>query len=163
MINYKKKLDRVLERGLLFLESIIALISTCVLVGLMCIHLYHIFGNPDYFLQENAVHQFLQELLSIVIGLEFVKLLIHMTPANILEVLILAIARYIVVGHGGALDNLLSILCIVALFAAKRYLIPRAEFHMELENELPAERPFRNHSRKNNSSHPSNKHKRNDP
>ncbi len=139
MIKLKKKLDYILERSLMFIETLIAIISTCVLVALLVMYVYQIFSNPQYLRQENVVHLFLQELLAIVIGLEFVKLLMHMTPANILEVLIMAIARYIVVGHGGALDNLLSILCIVALFAAKRFLIPRKEFHMGLENDPPEE------------------------
>ncbi len=156
MISFKKKLDTILEKGLLVLESLIALISIFVLVGLLVIYLIRICNTPGYFLQEDAVHQFLQELLSIVIGLEFVKLLMHMTPANILEVLIMAIARHIVVGHSDSLDTLLSILCIIALFAAKRYLIPRAEFHMELEDELPYERSYRHRSNRHKNSGKSN-------
>ncbi len=149
MINCKKKLDQILERILLLLESVIALISICVLAGMLVIFLLDIFQNPSFFQQKDAVHLFLQELLAIVIGLEFVKLLMHMTPANILEVLSMAIARHIVVGHGGALDNLMSILCIVAMFAAKRYLIPPAEFHMELESELPEKKHHRHKHSKN--------------
>ena len=87
MINCKKKLDQILERILLLLESVIALISICVLAGMLVIFLLDIFQNPSFFQQKDAVHLFLQELLAIVIGLEFVKLLMHMTPANILEVL----------------------------------------------------------------------------
>lgn len=139
MTKFKQNLDKFIEKTILALESIIALISTIVLVVLLTVYLLNIFSNPNYFLQSDAVHSFLQEILAIVIGLEFVKLLMHMTPANILEVLIMALARHIVVGHGGALSNLVSILCIVALFATKRYLIPRAELHVELEDEVPGE------------------------
>lgn len=147
MINFKKKLDKFIEKCLLGLEAIIALISTVVLFVLLAVNLINIFSNPAYFLQSDAVNSFLQQILGIVIGLEFVKLLMHMTPANILEVLIMAIARHIVVGHGGALANLVSILCIVALFATKRYLIPRAELHVELEEQVPTEQHHRHRSR----------------
>lgn len=156
MINFKKKLDGAIEKTLLALESIIALISTVVLVVLLAVYLINIFSNPNYFLQSDAVHSFLQEILAIVIGLEFVKLLMHMTPANILEVLIMAIARHIVVGHGGALANLVSILCIVALFATKRYLIPRAELHVELEEEVPNSQ-HHHHSRNKKKQNPAKK------
>ncbi len=136
MNHFKKNLDKVIEKMLLAFESIIALITTVVLVVLLVVYLFHVFSNPGYFLQSDSVYIFLQKILNIVVGLEFVKLLMHMTPANILEVLIMALARHIVVGHGDALSNMVSILCIVALFATKRFLIPRAELHIELENDV---------------------------
>lgn len=126
-------MDSLLEKVLHVLETLIALVSTCVLVGLLGFYLCRIVTDPNYFLRERSVHLFLQEVLSIVIGLEFVKLLMHMTPANLLEVLIMAIARHIVVGHNEAFETLLSIVCIAVLFAVKRYLIPREELHEELE------------------------------
>ena len=133
MIRVKRKMDSLLEKVLHVLETLIALVSTCVLVGLLGFYLCRIVTDPNYFLQEHSVHLFLQEVLSIVIGLDFVKLLMHMTPANLLEVLIMAIARHIVVGHNEAFETLLSIVCIAVLFAVKRYLIPREELHEELE------------------------------
>ena len=104
-----------------------------VLVGLLVIEFSHIFTDMSFFHQDDAVSHFLHEILSIVIGLEFVKLLMHLTPANILEVLTMAIARGIIVNHGSAVDNLLSIACIIGLFAARRYLIPRHELYQEMD------------------------------
>lgn len=134
-MEIKKKIDSFLGRTLLMLESLIALVSTCVLVVLLGFYLCKILREPGYFLQERSVQLFLQEILSIVIGLEFVKLLMHMTPANLLEVLIMAIARHIVVGHNEAFETLLSIACIAVLFAVKRYLISNEELHMEFEDK----------------------------
>lgn len=137
MHEIKEKIDKVLEKFLTLLETIIAIFSTVVLVGLLVVEVHHICVAPGAFLAgDDAVTDYLHHMMTIVIGLEFVKLLMHLTPANILEVLIMAISRGIIVSHGDAVENLLSILCIVALFAAKRFLIPRAELHKGIDEEV---------------------------
>lgn len=137
MHNVKKHIDHVLEQVLLFLETVIALFTVVVLVGLLLMEIAHICTDPAAFIAgEDTVTAYLHEMLTIVVGLEFVKLLMHLTPANILEVLIMAISRGIIVSHGDAVENLLSILCIVALFAAKRFLIPRAELHKGMDEQV---------------------------
>ena len=133
MNKIKHKIDQAIEKFLLILETLIAIASMVVLIGLLIVEFGHIFTDLSFFSREDAVSHFLHEILSIVIGLEFVKLLMHLTPANILEVLTMAIARGIIVNHGSALDNLLSIACIIGMFAARRYLIPRNELYQEMD------------------------------
>ena len=129
----KEKIDRLLGKFLILVETIIAIISTVILVGLLIVQLYHIATDPNTFAAgDAAVTNYLHHMLTIVIGLEFIKLLMHLTPANILEVLTMAIARGIIVNHGTAVDNLLSIACIIGMFAARRFLIPRAAMKIEL-------------------------------
>ena len=137
MHEVKEKIDHIIEKVLIVLETIIAIFSVIVLGGLLVELIRHIVSDPTAFLSgEDAVSDYLHHMLTIVIGLEFVKLLMHLTPANILEVLIMAISRGIIVSHGTAVDNLLSIICIVALFAAKRYMIPRAELHKGIDEAV---------------------------
>lgn len=133
MNEFKHKIDQLIERFLVVLETCIAIVSMIVLVGLLLMEFSHVFMDMSFFQQDDAVSHFLHEILSIVIGLEFVKLLMHLTPANILEVLTMAIARGIIVDHGSAVDNLLSIACIIGMFAARRYLIPRNELYQEMD------------------------------
>lgn len=153
MHKLKGKIDYVLEKALILVETLIAIISTVILVGLLVVELYHIFTDPAaFFGGKDPVTDYLHHMLTIVIGLEFVKLLMHLTPANILEVLTMAISRGIIVNHGTALENLLSIACIIGMFAARRFLIPRAELHKELDEEVPEHhhhRGQRRHKHKN--------------
>lgn len=138
MHKIKEQIDRVLEKILIVLETAIAIFSVLVLVGALVDMIYHICADPNAFLSgEDALTDYLHHMLNIVIGLEFVKLLMHLTPANILEVLTMAMSRGIIVNHGSAVDNLLSIACIIGLFAAKRYLIPRAELNKEMDETAP--------------------------
>lgn len=135
MNDLKHKIDRGIEKILVIVETLIAILTAVALVVMLGIELYHMCIDPAaYFSGEDAVSHYLHEILNIVIGLEFVKLLLHLTPANILEVLTMALARGIIVNHGSAMDNLLSIVCIVALFAARRYLIPRNELYQEMDD-----------------------------
>lgn len=134
MNELKQKIDLIIGKTLIVLETLIAIVSMVVLVALLCIELWHMATDPGYWVADDAVSVFLQNILSIVVGLEFVKLLLHLTPANILEVLTMAIARSIIVNHGTAVDNLLSIACIIGMFAARRYLIPRNELYQDMDD-----------------------------
>ena len=158
MHEIKERIDHVIEKTLIVIETVIAIFSVFVLGGLLVEMIHHIVSDPGAFISgEDAVSDYLHHMLTIVIGLEFVKLLMHLTPANILEVLIMAISRGIIVSHGSAVDNLLSIVCIVALFAAKRYLIPRAELHKGIDEEVQEPHHHRGH-RKHKHKHEDHKH-----
>ena len=146
MHELKGKIDKKLSSILMFLETLIAIFSVLVLVGLLVEHVWFVICNPDHLLgAENSVTTYLHHMMDIVIGLEFVKLLMHLTPGNILEVLTMALSRGIIVNHGSAVENLMSIACIIALFAAKRYLIPRAELNKEMDETAPEPHHHRGH------------------
>ncbi len=146
MHEMKEKIDKRLGKILILLETIIAIFTVFVLVCLLVEEVWVMFRYPSHLLDaENSVTTYLHHMLDIVIGLEFVKLLMHLTPGNILEVLTMALSRSIIVNHGSALENLLSIACIIGLFAAKRYLIPRAELNKEMDESAPEHHHHRGH------------------
>ena len=78
------------------MERIIAIITLCALLTALAMEVYNMFVTVDYF--KDASH-ILHNLLTIVVGLEFVRMLIDTTPANILEVLTVAITRHVVLSH----------------------------------------------------------------
>ena len=130
-----KKTDWI-HKTLHFLEWLIAIITLVVLVGMLILEIYRMFTVADYFA---TIHTYLHNILTLVVGLEFVRMLLDMTPANTLEVLIVAIARQVIMTHDNPWANVASVLCIAGLFAIRRYLIPKAELTIELseveENE----------------------------
>ena len=67
-----------------------------------------------------------------MVGLEFVRMLTDLTPANTIEVLIVAIARHVILSHDDPLSNLACVACIAGLFATRRFLIPKQEMNREL-------------------------------
>ena len=137
MSEVKQKIDRFLGKILSYLETVIAFITLAVLVILLCTEIFHMITEPSYFAADDSVSHFLHEILTIVVGLEFVKMLLHLTPENTLEVLIMAVSRHIIVSGDSSVSTFLGILCIVALFATKRYLIPRRELYLEMDEQAP--------------------------
>ena len=79
-----------------------------------------------------ATDTYLQNILTVVVGLEFVRMLINLTPANVLEVLIVALARQVLINSDGMWGNLICIVCIVGLFAVRRFLVKKDELGREL-------------------------------
>ena len=65
---------------------------------------------------------FLGNAFQVIIGVEFIKMLCKHTPATVVEVLMFAIARGMVVEHSTPVENLVSIAGIAALFAIRRFL-----------------------------------------
>ena len=124
-----RRTEHMFRRTLHVLEQIIALITILALLAALGLEIYHMFTEEGYFAEVNHV---LHNLLTIVVGLEFVRMLIDTTPANILEVLTVAITRHVVLSHEDPWSNVASVACIAALFAVRRYLIRRSELKEEL-------------------------------
>jgi hypothetical protein len=131
-----KKPETLIHKILHILEQIIAYLTLAVLIGMLGLELYKLAldvlkmtSTPDYFV---SLDTYLHNILTIVVGLEFVRMLVDMTPANTIEVLIVAISRHVILSHDDPLSNIACILCIAGLFATRRYLIPKKEMKVEL-------------------------------
>lgn len=124
-----KKTETIIHKVLHILEAIIAVMTLIVLVGMLGLEVYRMFTVAGYF--ATADH-YLHSILTIVVGLEFVRMLIDMTPANTLEVLIVAISRHVILSHDDPLSNVACVLCIAGLFATRRFLIPKKQMTIEL-------------------------------
>ena len=121
--------DHVFRRVLHYVERLIAIITIAALLTTLGLEIYEMFTSANYFAD---THDVLHNLLTIVVGLEFVRMLIDTTPANILEVLTVAITRHVVIAHEDPLSNLASVACIAGLFAIRRYLVRRSELKEEM-------------------------------
>ncbi len=124
-----KKLEHTIMKILHLIEFVIAVLTVLVLLGMLGLEIYHMFVQPDYF---DDVNHYLHNILTIVVGLEFVRMLIDATPANILEVLTVAITRHVIISHDDPWSNLACVICIAGLFATRRFLVRRSELKEEL-------------------------------
>lgn len=64
----------------------------------------------------------LEQAMTIAIGIEFVKMLCTHTPGTIIEVLLFATSRQMIVEHLNGVQTLLGIFAIAGLFAIRKYL-----------------------------------------
>ena len=127
-----KKLARFFYKAIHFLEFLIAVLTISVLVGIVAFEVYKMFTTDGYFLSANT---YLHNILTVVVGLEFVRMLINLTPANTIEVLIVAIARQVIVNHNDPLSNIACVVCIGGLFAIRKFLISRSDFKREISDD----------------------------
>ena len=125
----QKKHETFIHKVLHIVERVIAFITLGVMLFMLGLEIYRMFTVADYFA---TMDTFLHNVLTIVVGLEFVRMLIDLTPANTIEVLIVAIARQVILAHNSPWSNLASIICIAALFATRHFLIPKEELTVEL-------------------------------
>ena len=123
------KVEHVFRRILHFIERIIAVFILLALLAALGIEIYRCCTSPEYLSDLNGI---LHNVLTIVVGLEFVRMLIDLTPANTLEVLIVAISRHVILNHNDPLGNVACVLCIAGLFATRRFLIRRKEMKVEM-------------------------------
>ena len=77
-----------------------------------------------------SVGNFLSSALLLVMGLEFVKMLALHSAGAVIDVLLFTIVRQMIVSHSGALDTLLGVAAVAAIFAVKKFLqVPETEEH----------------------------------
>ncbi len=124
-----RKVGFYVRKLLYCVEFALAMLTIVVLVGNLGMEAYRVILDPTYF---PASDLFLHEILSIAVGLEFVRMLVDMTPANILDVLTVAIARYIIINHEDPWGLVAGVICIAGLFAIRRFLIHRKDMQVEL-------------------------------
>lgn len=125
-----RRWEHMFRRVLHIIERFIAVITIVALLGALGLEIYHMFSTGSEYFAD--VSHMLHNLLTIVVGLEFVRMLIDTTPANILEVLTVAITRHVVLSHDDPWSNVACIACIAGLFAIRRFLIRRSELKEEM-------------------------------
>lgn len=105
-----------------FLEIIIGILLA-IFISIAVIYLagdlISIFTESD---KLEAFSSYLDIAFNFVIGIEFIKMLCKHTPETVIEVLLFAIARQLIVEHMSIYENLVGIASIAALFATRRYL-----------------------------------------
>ena len=125
-------LTRLFRKTLHLLEQAIAAITLVALFVALGVEVYRMITTPEFF---SNIEPCLQSILTIVVGLEFVRMLIDTTPSNILEVLTVAITRHVILSYDDPLSNLACIVCIAGLFATRRFLVRRTEMKEDLNED----------------------------
>ena len=127
--KHDHRVEHVFRRILHFIERAIAAVTILVMVAALAVEFYKMFTEVGYL---GDIGTYLHHVLTIVVGLEFVRMLIDTTPASILEVLTVAITRHVILSHDDPWSNVACIACIAGLFAIRRFLIRRSELKEEM-------------------------------
>lgn len=119
-----KKLEKKIKNFILWIEVIMAIfILATVIVSCkdIVILIYKVFitdASSSYVvLQGLFVH-----ILLLVVGLELALMLIGHTAGNVLEVILYAIARKMLISSSNSIDILLGVIALAIIFAVDKYL-----------------------------------------
>ena len=79
----------------------------------------------------------------IIIGIELIKMITSYTIDSVVDVMLLAIARQMIVEHTSPIENLIAVLSIGILFVIRKYLyisrLDRRRSKKEIEEDIRAE------------------------
>lgn len=96
-----------------------------------------LFGDPAY-LQAR-----MSSACLIIIGIELIKMITSYTIDSVVDVMLLAIARQMIVEHTSPIENLIAVLSIGILFVIRKYLyisrLDRRRSKKEIEEDIRAE------------------------
>lgn len=103
-------------------------VAVIVLVGFVINVIPFIKDMPSLLDNSNdyTFHIFLEHAFNLVIGIEFIRMLIRHTPGSALDVLLFSIARHMVLDGGNGVDLILGVASIAGIFAIRKWLYVRS-------------------------------------
>ena len=118
----KKLQDKMFEASYIFELIISLLVGVAILV--FTVHMVIDLINVSVSAKGvEALVEILDDAITLAIGAELIKMLCKHTPETVIEVLAFALARQLIVGHAGAVENIITVLAIAVLFAIRRFLL----------------------------------------
>jgi len=134
------RMKTTLVKVTLYLENILALlIVAAIIIGMTDLVKYLILIFKTNAIDTYEIFQkFLGHVLLLVVGVELVAMLVKHTPSSVIEVLLYAIARKMLIGSEHMLEFVLGIVSIAGIFAVKKYLFISNINDTEAINIFPA-------------------------
>lgn len=133
----KKKLAHWLSKGAYFVEVLISFVLLASVVVLLVEMVLEsgIFWPDGFHLDFN---EFLSSMFNLIIGVEFTKMLCKHTPDTVVEILLFAIARQVVITHGNIWESILGVAAIAGLLAIRKFLVPQLPKRWGADNDTDA-------------------------
>lgn len=119
----RRHLNEVIYSVSRYIEIALSLVILVVIVlaGMRLIH--EIVNTSILSMDTEFFTSFLSQALSLVVGVEFVKMLCQHSALTVVEVLMFATARHMVVQHLTLTETLIGVISIAILFAIRKYLM----------------------------------------
>lgn len=117
-----QKINRLLSKSAVYVEIALSCIIIAVIVVMTIGLVLNLLQGDLLRMSDEGFREFLSSALILVVGMEFVKMLCMHTTETIVDVLLFATARQMVVEHLNSVDTLIGVLAIAILFAIRKYL-----------------------------------------
>ena len=119
-----KKAEKIMKRFILWIEIIMAIfiIVTVLLSGKDVIVLIYTVFVTEASASYEVLQSLLAHILLLVVGLELALMLITHSAGNVLEVILYAIARKMLISSTNYIDILVCVIALAFIFAVDKYL-----------------------------------------
>lgn len=122
----KWTMSKIINRLINYLEMIVAVLLF-VAVVIMIIECFEYLITSTSVGKSFSFDNFLSKLLNLIIGLEFARMLCKHKPETILEVVLFATARQLIVTHTGLLETFLGVVSVCIIFIIRKHFLPDKE------------------------------------
>ena len=113
-------LQKIMQKMTSYVELVLSVFLLLVVVALTVRLITQ--SVPQLWSQQMEVMYYLESAMTLAIGIEFVKMLCTHTPETIIEILLFAISRQMIVEHLSTTETILGVGAIAGLFAVRKYL-----------------------------------------
>ena len=119
-----KKIINFIDKITFSFEIIIAF-SLLIVIAVKIIEIAFEMTGFQLTIIEMDFIRILSSVLTLVIGVEFIRMLCKHTPETVIDVLLFAIARQMVIYQEKTFELLIGAISIAGLFAAKKFLVEK--------------------------------------
>lgn len=116
----KMTLQTIMQKMTSYVELVLSEFLLLVVVALSVRLIVQ--SVPQVWSRQIDVMYYLESAMTLAIGIEFVKMLCTHTSETIIEILLFAISRQMIVEHLSATETIFGVGAIAGLFAVRKYL-----------------------------------------
>ena len=116
----KMTLQTIMQKMASYVELVLSAFLLLVVVALSVRLIAQ--SVPQVWSQQIDVMYYLESAMTLAIGIEFVKMLCTHTSETVIEILLFAISRQMIVEHLSTTETILGVGAIAGLFAVRKYL-----------------------------------------
>lgn len=113
------RINRIIKRFCRWTEAVLSVLITIVIIISIFVMVVSLIKNPEAVESARGFGLFLEEVLYFIVGIEMVKMLMTHKMEDVMDVLILAMARHMLVTHTSVEETLLQIIGICLLFLVR--------------------------------------------
>lgn len=116
----KMTLQTIMQKMAFYVELVLSAFLLLVVIALSVRLIAQ--SVPQVWSQQIDVMYYLESAMTLAIGIEFVKMLCTHTSETVIEILLFAISRQMIVENLSATETILGVGAIAGLFAVRKYL-----------------------------------------
>lgn len=114
--SLRDKIRRQLDKYCDTIELLLAISVGLVLIFTAVTYFLTVFGVLDFMRDTGWFQEFLHNVFTLVVGIEFIKMLLKPSSENVIEVLVFLVTRYLIIDHSSALGIFACVSCIILLY-----------------------------------------------